>query len=170
MSSNTSSRCAIRTPTTSQLAEIQKRLAYDPLTGIVIWADPPKYAHHAKLGEEAGFCITKGYRRIELGGRSYATAHVAWFLHYGVWPTTELDHEDRVRDNNRIKNLREATRQEQNINTNLRADNTTGFKGVTRVGRRWKAQANVNNKRTTLGHFDTAEEASAAYQAAMTAR
>lgn len=170
MSSSTSSRCAIRTPTPTQLDEIRQRLAYDPLTGIVIWIDPHPRAHHAKTGEEAGFKITKGYRRIELGGRSYATAHVAWFLHYGTWPVCELDHEDRVRDHNWISNLREATRLQQVRNTNLRADNTSGLKGVTRAGRRWRAQTNLNGRRTSLGYFDTPELAHTAYLVATTAQ
>lgn len=170
MSSSTSRGCELRAPSPEQLREIRQRLAYDPLTGIVTWINPHPRAHRAKAGEEAGTLLSRGYRRIELGGRSYATAHIAWFLHYGAWPVCELDHEDRDRINNRIGNLREATRLQQNVNTNLRADNTSGFKGVTRAGRRWRAQANVNGKRTTLGHFATPELAHAAYQAAMAAQ
>lgn len=115
------------------------------------------------MGDEAGSLTVKGYRRIELRDRSYATANVAWFLYHGTWPVTELDHEDRVRDHNWISNLRPASRFEQVVNTEMRADNKSGFKGVHQVGRRWKAQINIKGKRTCLGTFDTPELAAAAY-------
>jgi hypothetical protein len=49
-----------------------------------------------------------------------------------------------------------------------RADNTSGFRGVhwRKDARKWQALIRVDYKRKHLGYFDTAEQASAAYQKA----
>ena len=43
---------------------------------------------------------------------------------------TTIDHIDRDRQNNKISNLRWASRNLQNINQNINKNNKTGFKGV----------------------------------------
>lgn len=72
-----------------------------------------------------------------------------------------------------IKPKSEASRKQQEINlgkndegiaTNLfndhvRADNTTGYRGVTRQGKRFKAYLTVNGVRYYSGTFETAKEA-----------
>lgn len=45
-----------------------------------------------------------------------------------------------------------------------RADNTTGFPGVTKSGDKWMARCIVNGKRTYIGTFNTPEEANAEIQ------
>lgn len=40
-----------------------------------------------------------------------------------------------------------------------RADNTSGFPGVTRSGNKWTARCIVDGKRTYIGSFNTPEEA-----------
>lgn len=45
-----------------------------------------------------------------------------------------------------------------------RADDTTGFPGVTKSGDKWIARCMVNGKRTYVGIFDTPEEANAEIQ------
>jgi hypothetical protein len=66
---------------------------------------------------------------------------------------------------NRRCNLRPATQGQNVLNTRLRSDNTSGFKGVTRVGssRKWKASLRFEGKGRYLGTFDTREEAARAY-------
>lgn len=48
--------------------------------------------------------------------------------------------------------------------TKQRADNTSGFPGVTKSGNKWAARCIVNNKRTYVGSFNTPEEANAEIQ------
>jgi AP2 domain len=52
------------------------------------------------------------------------------------------------------------------VNSILRADNTTGFRGVYRVRDKFRAQIGADGKKQKLGYFDTAEEAARAYDAA----
>jgi hypothetical protein len=93
-------------------------------------------------------------------------AHIlAWYIHHGVWPTDEVDHRNGIPLDNRISNLREASRWQQLGNTRLRSDSRSGVKGVrqSRNGKRWLAHIKRNGKACRLGTFDTIEEASAAY-------
>lgn len=74
-----------------------------------------------------------------------------------------VDHKNGDGLDNRRANLRAATFSENARNARLRKDNTTGFKGVKRVNRRWYAQIRLGAKRIHLGSFATPEEAHAAY-------
>jgi hypothetical protein len=58
----------------------------------------------------------------------------------------------------------------QNINTGIRKDNTSGFKGVSLDKGKWRAIINIKGKSHFLGYFDTAEEASEVYEEAFLER
>jgi hypothetical protein len=86
----------------------------------------------------------------------------------GAWPLELIDHVNGVRHDNRIKNLRLATHEENLRNSNMPSNNTSGIKGVSwhSAGRKWVAYVNVTKKRFNLGLFDTIEEAEQAVRAA----
>ena len=48
-------------------------------------------------------------------------------------------------------------------NAPLRNDNSTGFRGVYKVGEKFRAQIGFEGKKYKLGYFDTADEAAKAY-------
>ena len=74
-----------------------------------------------------------------------------------------IDHINGDGLDNRRENLREATRAQNMRNLRLRSDNTSQYKGVRRLGDHiW--QARVNGQ--TVGYFDTALDASFAYDKA----
>lgn len=77
----------------------------------------------------------------------------------------DTDHINGNTLDNRRKNLRICTRAQNNTNTRVRKDNTSGFRGVTwhTYTRKWEAQININGKHTHLGLFKTPEEAALAY-------
>lgn len=64
---------------------------------------------------------------------------------------------------NRLVNLRPATRAENAYNRRIQRDNRRGLKGIVPAGRRWVAQARVRGKQIYLGTFDTPEIAHEAY-------
>jgi len=123
---------------------------------------------HSRAGCEAGNTGSKGYRRIKIDNREYATHRLAWLYVYGVWPTKSLDHVDRNPLNNRIANLREATFEENRQNLGKVASNTSGYIGVTynKACRKWQASIGCAGKKFYLGLFALPEHAHAAYVAA----
>ena len=78
-----------------------------------------------------------------------------------------IDHIDENPSNNNVKNLRWATNQENQSNTGKRIDNKSGFKGVSfdKPTNKYRAIIKINGKSKHIGLFETAEEASKAYEA-----
>lgn len=77
----------------------------------------------------------------------------------------QVDHRDCNGLNNRRKNLRVATNAQNAHNQQLRADNTSGLKGVVRLKNcaRWRARIKFEGQYIDLGCFEKAEDAHAAY-------
>lgn len=109
-----------------------------------------------------------GYGEVKIDWKMYKVHRVIWLWHKGTWPDGDIDHKDQNRMNNRIENLRPATRSENLHNKGLYCNNTSGYPGVSFHKQRNKYQAyiEVKRKRIYLGLFDTAEEAFLAYQLA----
>lgn len=141
-------------------------LSYDPGTGIVLWRVNRKGG--ARAGSEAGTTMFVGYRKIGIDGREYLTHRIAWLLATGCWPAFEIDHINGNRTDNRLANLRQATRAENSQNNAIRSTNTSGFAGVTwnKVWKKWQAQITTNRRLRIVGYFDDPESASEAYIAA----
>jgi hypothetical protein len=129
---------------------LKSLLAYDPDTGVFTRdGKPAGYAHHT------------GYRYVGVDGETIIEHRLAWFYVYGVWPSADLDHINRVRSDNRIANLREVSRSENCQNQPIRRSNKSGRTGVYyhKVSGKWAATINVNRRQIHLGIYDTAEEA-----------
>lgn len=116
-----------------------------------------------------------GWRAIEKGGKpafvlvsiyakSILVHRIIWEMHNGTIPAgMQIDHIDMDVFNNRIENLRLATTSQNKANNKKYANNTSGFKGVSRDRTRWKAVIGYGGKRIRLGHYSTPEEAHMAY-------
>ena len=118
-------------------------------------------------GQLAGSVVgsKSGYYLITMVDRKFYKVHRIIFLWHHGWLPPEIDHIDLDKSNNRIANLRPAEKTSNAWNVGKRANNTSGFKGVTWSKRwgKWYAQIQVNGKRKGLGYFDTPEKAHAAY-------
>jgi hypothetical protein len=141
-------------------------LLYDPDTGVFTWRNPTskKYV----LGDPVFSISRGGYLRVGLDKRRYLLHRLAWLYVHGVFPVVEIDHINQARTDNRLENLRLATRMQNAQNVLMRSNNKSGVKGVSwDVDRqRWRAQINIDGKRRYLGLFDSVEGAGAAYNAA----
>ena len=144
--------------TQERLKEI---LHYNPDTGSMNWLVLDRNKNPDK---EAG-CLSKdGYKVIQIDGRQYKAHRIAWLYFYGTWPKKQIDHINRIKNDNRIHNLREANTSEnaQNI---VKTKNNTGYRGVTYWSNSGKyvAMICINGKNKFLGSFTTPEDAHAAY-------
>lgn len=139
---------------------LKKLFDYNPETG---WFTNKCDRGPAQKGARAGSDTGHGYRRITIGCERYYEHHLAWFYIYGIWPD-ELDHKDRVRSNNAIDNLREATRT-QNCFNSKRETGGSGLRGAywdSRVSK-WYSKIQVGGLVKWLGYFSGPEEANKAY-------
>lgn len=104
-----------------------------------------------------GHSTQSGYVDITIKRRQYQAHRLAWLYVYGEWPSGEIDHINEDRSDNRISNLRIATRSQNVIRSNPRSK--SGFKGVYQDGSRWSAQIRVDRKCIYLGSYGSPEEA-----------
>lgn len=118
-------------------------------------------------GKAAGHLRGDGYIRVRTNlGKRYAQV-VVWEMHFGPAPEgLDVDHTNRDRADNRIGNLRLATRAQNKANAPLYRVNKTGAKGVTRTPN-GKFQVSIGKYPTQyVGLFETLPDAVAAYEAA----
>lgn len=150
---------------------------YNPESGELRWKKRPVSHFSTKnswsiwnskhAGTIAGNIDPNGYRCVGINRRLYKAHRLIWKIFTGNEPPPGIDHHDGNTLNNEWRNLREADQLQQNWNARLKKNNTSGYRGVSKVGSgRYGAQIRVNRKYRYLGTFDTPEEASAAYQAA----
>lgn len=124
-----------------------------------------KISDKVVVGNVAGF-NDNGYVRISIYGNQIMAHRLAWFYVHGKWPTEELDHISMDRSDNRMVNLREATKAENMRNRGAQANNKVGLKGVCEHKQqpgKFTAQITINRKKKHLGIFSTPEEAHQAY-------
>ena len=138
-------------------------LHYDPQTGLFTWL--VQYNSRTTVGSVAGCLDDKGYRKIQLFGKQYYSGRLAWFYMAKQWPSCLIDHKDGDQANDAWSNLREATYGESTHNRYLPVGESR-LRGVRRVHSnpfKWEARIAVGYHRMSLGTFDSAEEAHAAY-------
>lgn len=71
-----------------------------------------------------------GYLILKIKGRQFKAHRIVWLLNNGSFPCTELDHINRNKLDNRIENLRESNRTQQNRNKEFQVNPSTGVRGV----------------------------------------
>jgi hypothetical protein len=135
-------------------------LQYNPDTGVFIW----RVSRGTKIaGSIAGNVRPDGYIYIAIDKVLYRQSRLVWLYIYGRWPREHIDHKNRSTSDDRIINLREASRSQNLGNRKRNKNNSTGFKGVSRHGSRFRSYINKDGKRINLGAFNTARVAHAKY-------
>jgi hypothetical protein len=118
-------------------------------------------------GTEALAADCQGYKRGTLDGKGFTAHRVVWALHYGEWCSTNIDHINGDKTDNRLANLRAAAHEANSRNQKLRRSNTSGVMGVSahKEGG-WLARINAEGERKYLGKFARFEDAVAVRLAA----
>ena len=136
--------------------ELRKRLAYRS-DGVLIWKRPT--GPRIKAGCAAGTVNEEGYLRIQLHSALYFSHRIVWAILKREDPLEFfLDHINGDRLDNRIENLRKATKKQN-------ACNQKAAKGYyfSKRNKKWRAAIRLNGKSKHLGLFDTEQQAREAY-------
>lgn len=148
--------CEIIKPPQEILDYIKLNYEYDSATG-KLWR---LHVHTSSYREVKG-TNSEGYGRVYLHTKEYRAHHICWYLHYGIWPSKEIDHKNRIRDQNNIDNLRESTdaQQTNNLSTQSKFGRCIWYKK--RINR-YEVCIRRNKQIIYVGVFKTPEEAIAA--------
>lgn len=99
---------------------------------------------------------SKGYMIAKVLGKTYPLHQIAWYMHYGSMPLRpmEIDHINRIKTDNRICNLRAATKRINNKNKLFKP--RYGELGITwrKDVNRFVVKRRVNNKTVHGGFFE----------------
>ena len=157
---------------------LRQIIDYDPETGEMTWLPrtaemfggcaPEQCAdwfNKNMAGKIAGGVGPRGYRMLEISGKNFRAARVAWAIAHGRWPSDQIDHINCIRSDDRLSNLREATAHQNARNKSASVRNATGVKGVhfERSKNKFMAQVRANGEYVFRRRFKTLEEAAAAY-------
>jgi len=164
---------------------LRELLHYEPETGSFTWKarTPEDFEDGKKQSKEHNCAIWNGRYAGKPAGtvnkvigysticveHSYIYAHrLAWLYVHGSWPVDQIDHINSLRHDNRLSNLREADRGQQEMNKPVSARNTSGFKGVSWTPReqKWRANIAADGKPLSLGYWDDPLKAWVAYSIA----
>jgi hypothetical protein len=115
--------------------------------------------------KETGSKRGDGYISVSCKGRLYYAHKLAWLYCYGEYPLSDVDHINGNRADNRISNLRLATRSQNVLNSDMKSNNKSGYKGVSwdKAKRRWRVCCSVSGKNVHVGYFRDLVKASQAY-------
>lgn len=139
-------------------ARVRELLHYDEKTGVFTWK--VKKGGRAVAGQRAGARDHYGYIVIRLDGVLYKAHRLAWLYESGSWPVKNLDHINRDKSDNRLKNLRLAG-QSLNMHNAKRTPTKSGVVGVVwdSCRKKWVARVKINYATVFLGRFDKKEDA-----------
>lgn len=155
---------------------LKEKLYYNESTGIFTWLEQPvdnfkslrlRDNWNARwAGKTAGSINALGYAMIGIDYKDCLAHRLAWLYIYGTFPENLIDHVNGNRSDNRICNLRLATKSENAQNMKrANTNNKIGLLGVTfsKFAGKYVAQIMINRKKRHLGYFVNKDDAHNAY-------
>lgn len=140
---------------------LRSEFSYDAETGILTRIVPRR---NCPVGQIIGTINKDGYLCVGFFVEKPLVHRAVWAMAYGEWPSGEVDHINGVKTDNRLGNLRIADDFGNAWNRGLRSTNKTGFRGVIPLAGKYVARIKHRGIEKHLGTFQTAKEASDAYE------
>lgn len=146
---------------------------YDPCTGVLIHKVRSE-GHNVRdwnrkyAGKPAGGKQNHGYVQVGVntkdGYKLYLAHRLIFMMLYGYIPE-EIDHINRDRADNRLENLRGATRSQNQAHRVQVTISKSGYRGVwfDKGTGKWRAGISVDGRGKTIGRYATKELAALAY-------
>jgi len=134
----------------------EAELTKENLQKIFEYRDGDLYWKPSKAGTIDG----SGYYQTGIQGKYFKNHRLIFLMHHGYLPAL-IDHIDGNRLNNKIENLRPATRSQNSFNSMRSKSNKTGIKGVSfrEDTKKYRARLYANKKAYELGQFEKIEDA-----------
>lgn len=134
--------------------QLKSLIKYNPSTGIF-------FRQINRTERIAGTISKNGYVQIGISGKRYYAHRLAWLYVFGEIPIGDIDHKNGEKSDNRIANLRIATRSQNIMNVGIKSNNTSGVKGVSWIKKRgkWQALVCINGLNNHLGLYDDIKKA-----------
>ena len=143
--------------------ELLELFDYDSTTGQFT----RKIGSYCRYPKAVGVLHSSGYVFVcfPRSSKKIAAHRLAWFWVYGEWPPHDIDHINGGRADNRISNLRLATRSDNCRNMAPKRNKRGRLIGANfhKPTNKWAAQIRYGGKTHWLGVFDTEEQAHFAY-------
>lgn len=139
---------------------LKELFRYDPETGNFLRI---KGVRKAAAGVIAGTKALNGYITISVDCKRYYAHRLAWLYMHGSMPV-QIDHKDRIRDNNIFSNLRAADNSTNNANRISPRMMEKRAKGVKMLpSGRYAASIKAGGVTRHIGVYATELDAAAAY-------
>jgi hypothetical protein len=147
-------------------------------TGVLTWKARP-LSHFATenacntinsrfSGKTAGCLRPSGYLAVRMGNDLFFAHRIVWKMVHGCNPSGDIDHINKTKTDNRICNLRDVSRSQNNMNGKSAKGSTSKYLGVcwnANAGK-WVAQITKDYKHKYLGLFSDEIDAAKAYDKA----
>lgn len=147
------------------MTDFSDYLKYDPDTGVITWKKYRNNRHKAK--KIAGSPHIRGYLVIGFKGKVYYAQRLAWLLHYGEWPSNQIDHINGIRNDNRIANLRLVSARGNSSNKKIHREGKLVGASYEKKLNRYCSVIEINKKYLKIGRYPTELEAHKAYMTAL---
>ncbi len=125
--------------------EMRSKLDIDPERGLFYWK---KGIPGRRAGQVAGCTDSAGYVRIRLANKLHHAHRLMWLYVHGYLPDNHIDHINCDKHDNKISNLRLATRSQNLMNRGKTSRNTSGLKGIyfNKQSSKWRFDLRVDRK------------------------
>lgn len=136
---------------------------FDYANGNLLWK--VKKSKKIQIGSIAGSKNKHGYISIVIDRKNYTAHRLVYMFFNDILYGFDIDHVDGNRANNKIENLRLATKKQNSQNVKKRIGCTSQYKGVSKRknSSTFVCQIRINGKQKCLGYFNDEVEAARTY-------